>query len=401
MWEAVIWVSVVGLSYVYLGYPILLAVWSACRTKPIARRPITLPVSVVIAARNEASRIAARVANCLQQDYPATHLDVVVVSDGSEDGTETVAQRIGSDRVTLVRLPNRCGKAAALNAGVAAARGEVIVFADARQRFAPTAVAELVSDFADPRVGAVTGELMLEIEPDRPGADGASLYWRMEKWVRRSEGAIDSVVGATGAIYAIRRGLFDPLPPGAILDDVLVPMRIAMKGYRVVFEPRAVAFDRVEPSYEAEFARKVRTLVGNYQAIRLCPDLVKPWRNRLFLQFCSHKLGRLAAPFGLIALLTASVALPGMWPTSLLAVQIAGYGLAAAGWRMARIGIRERWTTAAYTFSLLNIAAFVAAVRFVRGDAATALWKKPQNTSPPTFGTARREASGTSTDTAA
>lgn len=374
--QMAMWSSLAALFYTYLGYPVLLALWSLRGAKPVAKGPGTPAVTIVIAARNEADRLAGRIANCLAQDYPPDRLDVVVVSDGSEDQTARVVGECGSGRVTLVALPQRQGKAAALNAGVAAARGEIIVFADARQRFAPAAVAELVAHFHDPEVGAVTGELALEADRGRPGADGVGLYWRIEKWIRRQEGAVDSVIGATGAIYAIRRSLFEPLPPGTILDDVLLPMRIAMQGHRVTFEARAQAFDRVEADYRAEFNRKVRTLAGNYQALRLCPELLDPRRNRLFVQYLSHKVARLAAPFALLALLVANLAHTEGAYRFLLTAQLTGYAMAAAGWGLSRVGIRERWTAAAYTFCLLNAAALVGAVQFLRGSMTTALWDK-------------------------
>jgi poly-beta-1,6-N-acetyl-D-glucosamine synthase len=374
VFELVLWSSLGLLFYTYLGYPLMLAFWARRGSQPVSKGSVAPAVTIVIAARNEADRLPARIQNCLTQSYPADRLDVVVVSDGSEDGTERIVAGLASARVTLVVLPKRQGKAAALNAGVAAARGEIIVFADARQRFAPSAVSELVAHFHDPRVGAVSGELALEADPRRSGADGVGLYWRIEKWIRRQEGAVDSVVGATGAIYAIRRQLFQPLPPGAILDDVLLPMRIAMGGHRVTFEPRALAYDRVEADYRAEFNRKVRTLAGNYQALRLCPDLIDPRRNRLFLQYVSHKLTRLAAPFALIAALLANLAVMHGAYGYLLAAQLTGYAMAAAGWGFNRVGLRERWTAAAYTFCLLNIAALMGAVQFLRGSMTTALW---------------------------
>jgi cellulose synthase/poly-beta-1,6-N-acetylglucosamine synthase-like glycosyltransferase len=372
--ESVFWVSLLAVGYTYLGYPLLLWAWSKAGSRRVLKSPSGRRVSVVIAVYNEERHIAGRLDNCLSLDYPADQLDVIVVSDGSTDRTCEIAGRFSRERVTLIALPERVGKAVAINRGLAVAQGEIIVFADARQRFAPSAVSELVANFADPTVGAVSGELVLESDPDRPGADGIGLYWRVEKWIRRTEGAIDSVIGATGAIYAVRRELFEPLPDGTILDDLLIPMRIAMKGRRVVFENRALAFDRVTQDYRVEFRRKVRTLAGNYQAISLCPDLMKPWRNRLFLQFVSHKACRLAAPFGLVALLASNLVFTGGWRGCLLAFQATGYSLALAGWGLSRVGVRARWTSAAFSFCLLNYAALVGAVRFAMRD--TTLWNK-------------------------
>src|SRR6266540_4230619 len=372
--ELILWGSLLFLGYTYLGYPLILALWSWLGGRPVVRRPVTPKVTVIIAAWNEAGRLAARIENCLRQHYPPQRLEVVVVSDGSTDNTGTVVRRFDSRHVRMMKLASRNGKAAALNWGVAAANGENIVFTDTRQRFALDAVAKLVSNFADPDVGAVSGELVLDSPRGYEGRDGVGQYWRIEKWIRRKEGEIDSVIGATGAIYAIRRELFRPLPLGAILDDVLIPMRIAMRGYRIAFEREALAFDRVSRNYQEEFRRKVRTLAGNYQAVTLCPDLVTPWRNRMFFQYVSHKLCRLAAPFALIALLLCNLALMERWFSYLLMAQAVGYGLALAGWGLARLGVRERWTSAAFAFCFLNYAAVIGAIRYMTRD--TDLWRK-------------------------
>ena len=362
------------LFYTYAGYPLVLLLWASKKRGPVGKAPITPRVTVVIAAWNEGKRVSARIENCLQQHYPFDRLDVVVVSDGSIDDTAIRVRGYDPARVTLVELETRMGKAVALNCGVAAARGEIIVFADARQAFCPTAVAELVANFADPRVGAVSGELILETAPGVEGTDGVGLYWRIEKWIRQKEAAIDSIVGATGAIYAIRRSLFEPLPPGTILDDLLTPMRIALRGYRIVFEKGALAYDRVVNDYRSEFKRKVRTLAGNYQVVSLCPRLVQPWANRLFVQFVSHKLCRLAAPVALLGLFVSNLVHLGGWYTAAFAAQLIGYMMALAGWALTRIGIRERLTTAAFTFCLLNYAALVGAVHFFK--ASRVRWEK-------------------------
>jgi len=373
--KIVFWVSGVLTMYAYAGYPLVLWVWSVCQRQRVLRAPITPRVSIVIAAWNEAPRLAARIENFLKQEYPFDRLEVIVVSDGSSDQTETVVRGCDLRFVRLVALAARQGKAVALNEGIAHATGDIIVFADARQQFGLTAVAELVANFEDPSVGAVSGELILESDPENTGAEGVGIYWKLEKWIRRKESEVGSVVGVTGAIYAIRRALFTPLPPGTILDDLLVPMRIAMKGYRILFEDRAKAYDRVSREYRDEFARKVRTLAGNYQAMALCPGLVNPWRNPLWFQFMSHKICRLAAPFMLVMLFVSSALLAqDFLYTVVFLSQVAGYFVALIGWGLIKAGVRERWTSAAYTFCLLNYAALVGAIRFVRRDPA--MWEK-------------------------
>ena len=238
----VFWFSAFVISYTYLGYPILLAAWTRFGRQLVHKADITASrawpsISVVLAVRNEAARLPSRLDNLLQLNYPGAR-EIIVVSDGSTDETsETLARYRG--RVRTVEVAGG-GKPLALNAGVGVATGEILVFADARQHFCNDALVELVANFADPRVGGVTGELVLDAEhgdSDSTISDGVGLYWKYEKWLRRNESAVWSTLGATGAIYAIRRSLWRPLPAETLLDDVLVPMRVVLAGQRIVFEP--------------------------------------------------------------------------------------------------------------------------------------------------------------------
>jgi cellulose synthase/poly-beta-1,6-N-acetylglucosamine synthase-like glycosyltransferase len=382
----VFWLSVAAVLYVYAGYPILLRAWGRLRAKPVqcgvrtaecgtnagTNSAFRLPqsglpprVSVVIAARNEAARLPARIDNLLSLDYPANRRQIIVVSDGSTDETLPVLEKY-RDVVDVIAMPPG-GKALALNAGVAAARHEILVYADARQVFAPDALRELVVPFADQRVGAVTGELRLDAESpcrrsgrdrrsaerragirapviERRGddrrrtirstiADGIGLYWRYEKDLRRLESAIGSTLGATGAIYAMRRSLFRPLPADTILDDVLTPMRVVLAGFRVVFTDRARAYDRAAVDADAEARRKIRTLAGNYQVLALEPRLLVPLVNPVWLQYVSHKVGRLLVPYAVLAIFVASIVLSGvhLFYGLVLAAQVAFYLLAGIG----------------------------------------------------------------------
>ena len=347
------WISLALIAYVYVGYPALLAAWSRLRARTVRRAPLCAEapgVSVVIAARNEAARLPARIQNLLAQDYPGP-LQIVVVSDGSTDGTRRALAPF-AERVDLVEIP-ASGKPTALNAGVARARYEILAFADARQTFERDALRRLVENFADPSVGAVTGELLLDCEvgaPRRAGpragdaeaarrngtstiGESMGAYWRYEKWLRRHESAVWSTLGATGAIYAMRRSLWRPLPAPTLLDDVLAPMRVVLAGYRVVFDGRAKAHDRVERVAAAERRRKVRTLAGNYQVLSLEPPLLNPARNPVWLQYASHKLGRLIVPYAMGVLLVSSAVLApaGLLYMAAFGAQIGFYALAGYG----------------------------------------------------------------------
>lgn len=348
----VFWVAAAIVAYVYVGYPALLAVWARLRGRrhDRATTPAPLPaVSIVVAARNEGRRLTGRLNNLLALDYPKDRREIIVVSDGSEDDTEQVLSRYAGEVRPI--LLSKSGKAVALNAGVAAARYEIVVFADARQRFEVDALRRLVEPFANPLIGGVSGELMIDAD-QAPGeraddgsavSEGVGLYWRYEKWIRQRESDIWSTLGVTGAIWALRRKAWRPLPANTVLDDVLTPMRVVLDGPRVVFEPRARAYDRSSPDAATEHRRKVRTLAGNYQLLRLEPRLLVPGVNPVWLQFVSHKLGRLVVPYALAALLVASAALAptsGIYGTA-LALQVLFYVLAAHGAVMA-LGDGER-----------------------------------------------------------
>jgi cellulose synthase/poly-beta-1,6-N-acetylglucosamine synthase-like glycosyltransferase len=370
------WLAAGVVFYSYLGYPALIYVAARLRPAPPAREDDATPtVTVVIAARNEEACLEEKLRSVLALDYPRDRLEILVGSDGSTDRTEAIAGAFAEDGVRLLALQGPRGKAAVLNDAVALARGEILVMTDARQTLADDAVRRLVSCFADPKVGAVSGELHLVSSPELP-ARGVGLYWRYEKAVRQAESRFDSTVGVTGAIYALRRALFKPLDPRTILDDVAVPMEIVMGGYRVLFAPKASAFDRIESDPEREYRRKVRTLAGNYQLLALRPALLDPFRNRLFWQLVSHKLSRLAVPWCLVLLLLTSAPLSGMhsFYATAFAAQLALYGLALAGWLNARRGRPLRLTSLPYTFALLNLAAASGLLGFLRGT-ERASWK--------------------------
>ena len=366
------WFSVIVVLYVYVGYPILVAAWARTSNRTLRRRGFPdgqwPSISIVVAVRNEARRLPERIANLLAQHYPGSR-EIIVVSDGSLDAPARALASFG-DRVRLIEVASG-GKPLALNAGVAAARGDVLVFADARQQFTPDAIVELVANFADPSVGGATGELVLDSElglasTDSTVGEGVGLYWKYEKSIRRNESRVWSTLGATGAIYALRRSLWRPLPAVALLDDVLAPMRAVLAGHRIVYEERAVAFDSASKDAASEARRKTRTLAGNYQILGLEPRLLMPFVNPVWLQYLSHKVGRLIVPWVLIALLAASVSLAsgGYVYMAALAMQMVFYGLAAVGgW----LSVRERPARVALTFVMMNYSAIAGLAALRRG----------------------------------
>ena len=373
----VFWLAAALVGYSYLGYPAWLWLRSRWSTRPVRRGFVDSPaVSAVMVVRNEEAVIARKLENLLTLDYPQAKLDVVVVSDGSSDRTAAILADYARDsevrtRVRILTKPVSQGKAAGLNDAIKLATGEVLLFTDARQQIESGALRFLIENFADPDVGAVSGELMLGDPTSGETGKGMGLYWRVEKIIRELESASGSVVGATGAIYCARRRLLDasPLPEGAILDDVLLPMQIVRQGSRVIFDSRARAWDSPDLGEGREFSRKVRTLSGNYQLLQLAPWLLSS-QNTIRFEFVSHKLSRLAVPFALLALLIASIFLPQPLYRAALGAQLAFYALSLAAFTGVKIGPLSRLADPARTFVILNSAAIVAFINFVTGRKA-------------------------------
>jgi cellulose synthase/poly-beta-1,6-N-acetylglucosamine synthase-like glycosyltransferase len=334
------WFSALLLFHVFMGYP--LCMWWLARVLPrrvrkeVATPTMTMPtVTVVIAAHEAGAHIRAKLTNVFALDYPGERLDIIVVCDGCRDDTAAQCREVSDPRVRVLEFAERRGKASCLNDAIAAASGDVLLMTDVRQNLDPGALRELVANLADPAVGAVSGELKL-LDALTGFARGVDAYWRYEKLIRHAESRSGSTVGVTGALYAMRRELFRPLPEGTVLDDVLIPMRIAAAGQRVVFEPLALAWDRPSQHPAEERRRKIRTLAGNYQLIQLAPWLLAPWSNPLWWRFVSHKLLRLLAPWLLLLAALASAVLAtrhALYLLPLLAL-FGGIGLVVLGRRL-------------------------------------------------------------------
>jgi biofilm PGA synthesis N-glycosyltransferase PgaC len=332
MAEILFWTAFTCIGYVYVGYPLLLMLWRKLFRRPVHKQYQELSVSLVIAMHNERKNAQAKIQNCFDLDYPTDKLHVIVSLDAPTDGTDAAVLKYAEQGVDVVYCPVRRGKAEALNCGVAVARGEIVMFADAEQRLERSAARELVANFADESVGAVSGALVLLDAQAREATDGVGLYWRYEKKLRAMESDIHSVPGATGAIYAIRRELFTPLPTGTILDDVVVPMRIVLAGKRAIFDPSARAYGAVTQNPDIEYEKKKRTLAGNYQLFAEMPELLVPWHNPIFVQLVSHKVGRLVVPYCLAVLFISNLfLLNGLYRVALV-LQATWYIMACVGW---------------------------------------------------------------------
>jgi biofilm PGA synthesis N-glycosyltransferase PgaC len=345
------WLCVACVGYTYVGYPLLIAL--------LARRHIPIDMSgtaphsasIILAAHNE-PRLRRRVGELTQLIDSANIIgELIVVLDGPAD-----VELSDLPGVRVIHLRERRGKATAITMGAAAAFNDILIFADSRQVWESSTIPRLLRNFAEPTVGAVSGELMIA---DSSGvAGGVGAYWKYEKWIRRQESRFSSTVGVTGAVSAVRRSLFAPLPRGLILDDVYWPMRVAMSGYRVVFDDAARAHDRLPDKPRDEFRRKVRTLSGNFQLLAHLPTALLPWENPLWWQLISHKVLRLFVPWAFLAAFFSAWALRSSpFYFALCWVQVAGYATAVLG--MTKLGGRFKLPAAGAALLMLNAAAFV------------------------------------------
>ncbi|MDQ3344738.1 MAG: glycosyltransferase family 2 protein [Chloroflexota bacterium] len=303
------WTALGLVAYTYVGFPLLLALRGALLHRPYRSASIQPLVSLIIAARNEAASIGAKLANINQLDYPMDRLQVIVVSDGSDDGTEEIVDGHPGHRITLLRRP-REGKAAALNAAVATANGEILVFSDSNSRYASDAVSRLVMPFADPQVGGVAGNQVYERKARLEGSsEGERAYWGYDRWMKVAESRAGSTVSATGAIYAIRRDLFEPIPDG-VTDDFYTSVGVIAKGRRLVFAPDAIAYEPPATSGRFEFERKVRIMTRGLQGVMLRRRLLDPRLHGFYaVQLASHKVLRRLMVFPMIVLALGAVAL--------------------------------------------------------------------------------------------
>ena len=361
----IFWLSMAGILYTYAGYPIVMWILSRLRPKPWAVNKISPSVSIVLAVHNGKALLPRKIKHLLGLDYRNIK-EIIIVSDGSTDGTAELLAHQRHPRLTTIILDEHCGKAVAVNAGMAKATSEVILFVDIRPEIAPGAIQQLVSNFADPKVGCVAGELILRKEcHDGASAAVSGLYWRYEKWIRTCESIYGSPVGVYGGFYAIRRELAVPQPAGMILDDMFQPLSIIRQGYRSVLDVHAYVYDTWPTRIEQEFRRKVRTLAGNFQLFRLAPWTLTPGNPVLF-QLVSHKAMRLVVPYLLLLLLVSTLSLSGGSPiyAAFGALQVLFWTVALAALRF-RIPLLHRIAALASALLVLNAAAVVGLYKFL------------------------------------
>ena len=384
--------SVAFCAYTYFVFPLLLhwragrgatQVDAASRVDDSSLQGSSWPsVTILIAVHNERHHLERKLQSLAKLDYPHEQLEIIIVSDGSSDGSEAYLQQMSTSvdaeiaglmsRVVVEHYDTPAGKPTALNIACGRARHDVLVYMDARQTVSENAIKALVTRLQQPGVGVVSGELVLSDDGHTEAAN-VGLYWRYEKWIRLNESTLFSTTGATGALYAIRRQDATLLPADTLLDDFITPVEILRQGKRTVFEPSARVFDASEKDADKEYRRKVRTLAGNFQAFSRQPWLFNPRKNPVWWQFLSHKVARLLVPYAMAIAFCASLFGSGWFLNSMLLLQLVFYAVGIVGTYSAAFG-QQRIVSFIKVFLQLNLAAVVGAIRYFTGTAAIR-WK--------------------------
>lgn len=378
------WVLAVALAMVafhFFVYPVLvIALAKLCRRRDgsLAEAAEETPtVSLVIAAYNEEAVIERKLDNSLMLDYPPECLEVIVVSDGSDDRTHAIAAAYADRGVVALHSPMRRGKSLAMNRGVEVATGDIVLFSDANNDFDSGAVRTLVRHFADPELGGACGRKCIRPVEARESSQGDSMYWRYETAIKTAESALGVMTTADGEIFAIRRALFEPIAPEVINDDAEITFALLRRGFRIVYEPDAVSTELASPVLEDDFRVKVRMIAGGFQTVRRHWRALMPPTSRFALAFLAHKLLRWLVPLALLLVLGCTLLLV-HHPVgaALLSAQVGFYGVALLGWTARRRGRMPTWKYVPLYFSLMNVAALVGLRRFLGSDTVTAVWQK-------------------------
>jgi len=370
--EVIFWSGLFLLFYSYIGYPLFLIVVSKMMSpKSLRKREVErwTTVSILIAAYNEEKVIRDKLKNCLALDYPAELLEIYVASDGSSDKTNDIVRRYAEKekRIHLLEFP-RTGKSGVLNKAMACIKSEIVVFSDANTEYIREALINLVKHFSDEKVGCVCGRLIYRNPGEIVSGKGESLYWRYETVLKKMESRLGYVAGANGAIYAIRRELFEPLPAGTINDDFTISMRIVQKGFRSVYDENAIAYEDVAPNMESEFRRHVRDAVGHYIAVYHMIGLLNPFLGLRSFIYWSHRLLRWAAPFVLIVLFFVNMLLlNNLFYLFLFILHLGFYLLAVVGLIYVKTKNLPLFMYVSFYFCNLNLALLLGFLKAVMG----------------------------------
>lgn len=364
----VFWLSALTVVYTFIGYAVLVTLLARFVHRPVRCQPITPPVTLIVPACNEQAVMAAKLDNCLAMDYPSGLLEIVVVADGSTDGTCRIVREYAGRGVGLLYQPERRGKMAAMNRAAQSARGDILIFSDANAMLGPQSIRKLVANLADPHVACVGGEKRIQRDSSVQ-AQGESAYWRYEAYLKRLDSSINTAIGAIGELFAIRRELYQPMEDDLLIEDFVLAMRLVARGWRVVYEPGAIAWEQASPSLRGEWRRRARMAAGGFQAVGRLACMLNPLRGLAALQYISHKVLRWLAPFFMIAAFAANLGLAHLpFYRPWLLAQVAFYALALLGLGLARLGVHGWPVQMPFYFCFANAASLAGFTRYVTGS---------------------------------
>ncbi len=380
LWARIMfWLAALAVLYVYAGYPLLLCLVASFRKRLQEDPGYTPSISILIAACNEEATIEEKLKQTVQLEYPADKLEILVLSDGSQDRTDEIVRRFPDPRVRLVRIQERRGKTNAQNEGVKHASGEVLVFSDATTIYHPQALLHLVSNYQDAKVGAVSGRYQyFDSQHGSPTGLGTIAFWNYENSIKVWQSRIKTLSGCCGCIYSVRKSAYTDLSPD-IISDLVQPLWVIQKGYRVAFEERALAYEQTTESTREEFKMRVRVVTRALRGLLSVPELLKPWKYPwIAFQLFSHKVLRWMVPLLLLVLLISSAFLVKQpYFRVLLALQLSFYGLALL---QLLVPMHRWWKPLGVPlyFCTLNAAAALGLVELLRGKKYV-VWQPVRN----------------------
>jgi len=375
MSEIIFWIIIAIIFYIYLGYPIITLAISLLINNKVNKKENEPPVTFLITAFNEEKNIKEKLEDTLGLDYPKEKLQIIVASDASNDRTDEIVKEFAEQGVLLHRVEGRVGKTETQNQTVKRARGEIIIFSDATTKYKKDAIRKIVRNYYDPSVGAVSGRYEYINPTGAPVGSGTILFWKYENFVKSRQTQIKTVTGCCGCIYSVRRDLYEPLPRD-IISDLVEPLKILEKGYRIAFEPEAVAYETTEEKPEEEFSMRVRVITRGMNGLLYTKSLFNPFRYRFVsFQLISHKVLRWLIPFFLIILFVSNAFLldKTFYKITFL-LQIAFYLSAPIAWVMERFGKKMKLLFIPLYFCLVNLASLRATLNIIKGKKMT-VWE--------------------------
>ncbi|CCK80488.1 glycosyltransferase family 2 protein [Desulfobacula toluolica] len=368
MTELIFWLFIGVIFYTYIGYPLLTLFLSLFNNHPVHKKDIEPSVTFLITAYNEEKNISQKLDNTLSLDYPRDKLEIMVASDGSTDNTDEIVKSFSGRGVVLHRVEGRVGKTETQNQAVKTAIGEIIIFSDATTNYDRNAIRKIVRNYNDPTIGAVSGRYEYLNPTGASVGTGTVLFWKYENFIKSRQTRIKTITGCCGCIYSVRRRLYEPLPK-EIISDLVEPLKIIEKGYRIAFEPEAIAYEVTEEKALEEFSMRVRVITRGMNGLAYVKDLLNPFRNKFVaFQLHSHKVLRWLIPFFLVLIFIANCMLLDQKLYQFLFIgQTVFYGAAFGGWYLEKIGKKHKILSLPLYFCVVNLASFRAFFNFILG----------------------------------